>query len=349
MQTETLIVGGGLTGLSLAYRLEQAGHDYRLIEGRDRLGGRIKSLRVTDACFDLGPSWIWPGQSRVFALLDQLGLGHFEQWSAGAQVFQHANGTIQRDSGFMSMAGSYRIKGGTAALTDALADRLDPARVSLGAQVTALSQDPLGAVVDGTVIAAKRIVLAIPPRLAATLHYAPALPPDVMRDLQGVPTWMGAHAKFVAVYDSAFWRAQGLSGDASSRRGPMVEIHDASPHDGRYGALFGFMGLPADARANAGEALTQAALAQLAALFGPKAATPLASALADWSQDRFTATPADAHPPAGHPAYGMPATLARNWEGKLIFAVTELAPDSGGLIEGALAAADGVASDILNA
>lgn len=350
MHVETLIIGGGLTGLSLAHHLTRTGHDFRLIEGRDRLGGRIKSLQVQGTCFDLGPSWIWPGQTRVFGLLDQLGIGVFEQWNSGAQLFEQADGAIQQNSGLMSMAGSYRVHAGTSALTDALAAQLDPAKVQLGAQVAVLSQDPLGATVNGTFIKAERIVIAIPPRLAGALQYTPAMPEDVLSALQAVPTWMGAHAKFVAVYDHPFWRNDGLSGDASSRRGPMVEIHDASPADGRFGALFGFMGVPASVRADAGkDALSQAALSQLLALFGPKAGHPVATTLADWSQEVFTAAPADATPPHGHPAYAMPAALTQVWGGKLIFAVTELTSDNGGLIEGALAAAEKAASDILYA
>jgi len=38
---EVIILGGGISGLSLAYQLEKAGRDYVLLEGSDRLGGRL--------------------------------------------------------------------------------------------------------------------------------------------------------------------------------------------------------------------------------------------------------------------------------------------------------------------
>jgi monoamine oxidase len=347
MHTKTLIIGGGLTGLSLAYRLQQAGHDYQLVEARQRLGGRIKSLKVGEAHFDLGPSWIWSGQTRVANLLDELNLTMFEQWSGGAQLYEQPNGEVLQNNGFMSMAGSYRIAGGTSALTDALAAKLDPARVHIGSPVTHIADAPLAAQVRDQEIEATQIVLAIPPRLAAGLNYATALPDQALASLRAVPTWMGAHAKCVAVYPTPFWRENGLSGDASSRRGPMVELHDASPDDASLGAIFGFIGVPAAARAEAGDALTQAALAQLVTLFGPQAATPTALQIEDWSRAPFTATPADATPPPGHPPYAMPAALRDIWDGKLIFAVTEMTSDNGGLIEGALAAADTAARRIL--
>ena len=39
--TEFLILGGGMAGLNLAWQLQQAGKDYILLEGNDRLGGRM--------------------------------------------------------------------------------------------------------------------------------------------------------------------------------------------------------------------------------------------------------------------------------------------------------------------
>ena len=347
MHTQTLIIGGGLTGLSLAYRLQMAGHDYHLVEARDRLGGRIKSLDVNGSKFDLGPSWIWRGQERVAALLSDLDLTMFEQWSTGTQLYEQPNGDVMQNAGFMSMAGSMRITGGTSAVTDALAQRLDPARVETGSAIASIHDKPCATLADGRKITADRIAMCIPPRIAAQLTYRPTLPNTATSALEVIPTWMGAHAKFVAVYPTPFWRNNGLSGDASSRRGPLAEIHDASPEDGAYGALFGFMGLPAGVRAQSGEALVPAAIAQLTNLFGPEARDPVATQLEDWSTATFTATSADATPPPGHPPYAKPRALKQVWGDKLIFAVTELTPDNGGLIEGALAAAETTAKDII--
>lgn len=349
MNTQTLIIGGGLTGLSLASRLQAAGHDYQLVEARARFGGRIKSLTVDEQTFDLGPSWIWPGQHRVAQRLQDLQLSMFPQYSDGIQLYEQANGDVMQNSGFSSMAGSNRITGGTSALTDALVNALDPARLHKDAAVTSISDGTTAVLSDGRTFKADKIVLAIPPRIAAQLAFSPALPSEAIRSLEAIPTWMGAHAKFVAVYPTPFWRANGLSGDASSRRGPLAEIHDASPAEGSHGALFGFVGLPAHIRAQAGPALAQAALAQLENLFGTQASTPIKTSLEDWSEAPFTSAPADATPPPGHPAYAMPAALKNVWDGRLIFAVTELTADNGGLIEGALAAADAAVNQILSA
>ncbi len=40
-----MILGGGLAGLTAAYELERAGFETQLIEARDRLGGRVHTVR----------------------------------------------------------------------------------------------------------------------------------------------------------------------------------------------------------------------------------------------------------------------------------------------------------------
>ena len=91
---DVIIVGAGLSGLTTAYRLElynqaqvksgNTGLKYIVLEGSDRIGGRIHSvgmrgstppILVGFSCsypspgehenpsskFDLGPTWFWPG------------------------------------------------------------------------------------------------------------------------------------------------------------------------------------------------------------------------------------------------------------------------------------------------
>lgn len=347
MKTNTLIVGGGLTGLSLAGRLQRAGHDFQLLEGRARLGGRIKSLQVDGAAFDLGPSWIWPGQTRVARLLQELGLRTFAQWDDGVQLYEQPGGAVIQNRGFMSMAGSYRIEGGTTTLTNTLAGGLDPDRLHLNTPALRISDRPRGVETAAEFVEASRIVLAVPPRIAAELSFDPILSVDAVASLRSVPTWMAPHAKFVAVYRTPFWRAHGLSGDASSRRGPMIEIHDASPEDGTLGAMFGFIGVPAAARANSADAVAQAALDQLVNLFGSQAGAPLSTKLEDWSQAPFTTTQADLAAPQGHPAYEVLPQLGPLWDGNLIITSSEIGIDNCGLIEGALAASERAAAQIL--
>jgi monoamine oxidase len=235
--TDVAIVGGGLGGLALAERAATAGLDWTLVEARPRLGGRALTVRLGDAVApcDLGPAWIWPHDARAIALARRTGVGLFPQHAEGRLVLEDEAGAIRRDLDFSTMAGALRVAGGVGALADALAARLPPGRLRLGAALTRLERAAPGwrlRLSDGATLTARRVALAAPPRvLAARVELPAEIGAGARAAMRATPTWMAGQAKVVAVYDRPFWRAAGLSGDAISRRGPLMEIHDASPAD----------------------------------------------------------------------------------------------------------------------
>lgn len=359
MKTETLIVGGGLSGLYAAYRLFRQGRDFLLLEGRDRLGGRILSETVAApeagnaaVGFDLGPTWYWPDQPRMAELLRELKIESFQQAAQGVSRYEDPQRGVESFRNSALMPPSYRVAGGLARLIDGLAERLPAERIQLSKRVTAIAKEDGGFSVtvetvagEGRQLKAQRVLLALPPRLAAgSIAFTPELPAELRRALAAIPTWMAGHAKVVAVYERPFWRERGLSGHAFSHVGPAMEIHDASQPDGAA-ALFGFLGIPAERRGEIEpEALKDAAAAQFTRLFGPEAGQPKALFLKDWANDPLTATEEDLAPLYAHPAYGIPAKARKILEdfggGKLLFCATEAAESHGGYLEGALVAAE---------
>ncbi|MDE2624796.1 MAG: FAD-dependent oxidoreductase [Betaproteobacteria bacterium] len=354
MRVACAIVGGGLSGLYAAYLLHRRGVECRLLEARQRLGGRILSVEGTGARarFDLGPAWFWPDmQPRLRGLVDELGLAAFEQQTRGAILVERfkLEAPQRYERGFNTEPRSMRLQGGMQALVEALEAALPSSLIRCNLQVSSLREMPEGllelAGADGKPLAiAERVILALPPRLVNRMTFSPALPEPVTRWCENTPTWMAGQAKLLAVYAKPFWIDKGFSGTASSFVGPMMEIHDASLPRGQP-ALFGFMGLSPAARQALGEtALKEAALAQLARLFGPEALAPVAVHLLDWAQQPDTATRADWEPPLGHPAYGVPASFESLWSGRLVLSGTETAPGQGGYLEGALEAAEAATS-----
>ncbi|MEO1316576.1 MAG: FAD-dependent oxidoreductase [Pseudomonadota bacterium] len=350
---EVAIIGGGLSGLAIADALHRAGRDWVLLEARDRLGGRILSQSAPGAPdgaqrYDLGPAWAWPHNSRLLGLAERLGVPVFEQYATGRLVFEDGAGRVRRDLDFQPMAGALRLTGGMRALTDGLAAGLPADRMHISTAVRRVAHRDNGQLIEDSggkpILLTKNVILALPPRLIDGISFDPSLPAEVAQALSGIPTWMAGHAKAVALYDRPFWREAGLSGSAMSHRGPLAEIHDASPAAGGEGALFGFIGILADARAAHRTELESAIISQLTHLFGPCATNPLAVMLQDWAAEAETAVEADRNPPAGHPAYGTAPPLAALAARGLHVAGSEVAAQDGGFLEGALVAAEAAAA-----
>tara|TARA_R110002126_G_scaffold272946_2_gene417343 strand:- start:157 stop:1311 length:1155 start_codon:yes stop_codon:yes gene_type:complete len=319
-----VIVGGGLSGLYAAFLLEQKGIAYRLLEARDTVGGRIAVAKYLDAhatnnstdidqaessaTFDLGPSWFWPDyQTQLSTLIESLDLSRFAQFEEGDMMVERAaNQPPVRMQGYKSAPPSVRLVGGMAALIEALYARLDTRCIMTSQTVRQLtktdghievkSKDTFGHVTGHVMtFRAQHVLLALPPRLVeGRIAFQPALPQDLSEQWRETATWMAPHAKYVAVYESPFWRDAGFSGAARSAIGPLTEIHDASTLESD-GALFGFFGVPAQVRQSVSDTmLKEHCRAQLVRLFGAQASTPTAEYLKDWAQDLLTAMPADA-------------------------------------------------------
>ena len=362
MGERILIIGGGLSGLHTAYELARRDLDFLLVEGRGRLGGRILSQGSGDGYdaasggFDLGPAWFWPGQERMHRLIHQLGLelSVVDQFADGDQLVESGPGRVARGRFGVTMAGSFRLRGGMRQLIERLARELPDSKIRRSTRATSLALRPDGVeltVDGGERLLGDRAVLAMPPRVAlSSLDFEPELPAERRAQLHSLPTWMASSGKFVAIYERAFWREAGLSGDAVSYVGPLGEIHDVTPTDSlaestadspdeSTAALFGFFGIPPAARKTSAKALERACLAQLTRLFGDAAAAARKTWLKDWAFDAWTATADDLVGPAVHSLIGLEQPNEPSWHDRLLWSGSETASTgerNNGYLEGAL-------------
>ncbi|ACT01839.1 flavin monoamine oxidase family protein [Paenibacillus sp. JDR-2] len=361
MNRQVVIVGAGLSGLRAASLLHKHGILCKVLEARDRIGGRVLSDSVASRLelgkFDLGPTWFWPQyESAIADLAIELNLGTFIQYTSGTILLERSRNEAPEHFLLPDNANpsSIRFTGGVQSLIDALANTIPPGTIDLGTRVTALRLDKNGLVTieadlaDGgrKQFSANTVILALPPRIVEQhIEFSPLLPPELTSDLVNKPTWMAGQAKAVVIYERPFWRETGLSGFASSRVGPLQEIHDASPGSGA-GALFGFFGIPAKARYELGQdELGQLVINQMERLFGPAALQAVDFLYKDWSEDSETAVEQDHYPLTNYPAYGR-LLVDGEWEKKIIFAGTETDSQFGGHLEGALRSAERAVSEI---
>lgn len=91
-QVDVVVVGAGFAGLTASRALIDAGHQVVVLEARDRVGGRTLTVRHSGTWLDLGGQWIGPGQDRVAALVDELGMATYPQREEGDVVILDAGG-----------------------------------------------------------------------------------------------------------------------------------------------------------------------------------------------------------------------------------------------------------------
>lgn len=349
---ETVIVGGGLSGLVLAKSLWGQGRSCMVFEARERLGGRILSVPCGERGLraDLGPGWFWPeSQPLITRLIAELGLEDFPQHDDGsARVLCDPEKRPETIKGEPVHGGAWRVEGGMARLVEEIVRGTPSDFICLGHELSAVLDS--GDHVElrfrhagrWVVVAARQVVLAMPPRLVEeTVGFTPALDETTRSALRETPTWMAARAKFAIGYERPLWREEGFSGNGFVTHEQAVagEVFDACGRLPGQAALGGFLALGPEQREAFSVGLPLLIENQMEQLFGP-ALEDGELLYQDWAGEVLTcaARDRDDHD-KGHETFASPLLRAALWGNKVYFGGSETAAHGNGYMEGALEAA----------
>ncbi|MCP9235700.1 FAD-dependent oxidoreductase [Lewinella sp. JB7] len=348
---DVIIVGAGLSGLTLAYRLRNSGKSVLILEARERLGGRIETLYTPGtAPLEMGATWLGRKHTALWKLLKENGLEVFPQRQGEYAVYE---ADARRPAQFVRLPPnpepSYRIRGGSSVLIESLAEAVGHDRIRLNQAVRRLTNTSEGVAIttDARSYLAETAVLTLPPELLVrTLDIDPPLPEDVGQLAVRTDTWMGQSIKFALTYPRPFWREEGSSGTFFSNAGPVVEMYDHADASDEHYALKGFV--DPELYALSGSARQEAVLKQLEKAYGASVRNFTSYVDRTWRGEKNTSSPlADRlvpHQNQGHPAYRLPY-----WNGRLLMAGTETAAEFAGYMEGAVRGAERVARYIRSA
>jgi monoamine oxidase len=73
---DVIVVGGGLAGLTAARELRKPGRRVLILEGRDRLGGRVLTSEFAGTEVELGGAFVHWFQPHIYAEMTRYGISH---------------------------------------------------------------------------------------------------------------------------------------------------------------------------------------------------------------------------------------------------------------------------------
>jgi monoamine oxidase len=255
-------------------------------------------------------------------------------------------GTFERNFNTRAGAQESRFVGGSEVIAQKLAERLGKSVVrNSPVRQIRYNAGGVSVVSDRLKVKAKRVIVALPPMLAQRIDYSPGLPSARDALAQRIP--QGQLWKVGCVYDTPFWRAKGLTGQALSLSGPVNATFDDSPPDGSPGVVFGFVGGD-DARkfAKASPDDRRAAVVKnLTDFFGAEAANPREYFETNWPGEAWSrGGPVGIVPPGVYTQYG-PAL--KTPVGRIHWAGTETSGYWNGYMDGAVRSGERAAAEVL--
>ena len=223
-----IIVGAGISGLVAGYELSRAGHDVTILEARNRVGGRVFTLRTpfSDGHFaDAGAARIPLDHEMTIGYADHFELtldpfypesSYYVNLSSDERTLISASDYLNNPpwEGFpLNRKDFVKIRGGTDKLPQAFADTLTD-QIHLATPVESIEQNADGIIVgvsDGTEYSADRALCTVPLPVLNRIQFSPQLSDAKVEASSGGYDYAASTRVFMQ-FANRFWESEGLNG-----------------------------------------------------------------------------------------------------------------------------------------
>ncbi|MDZ7756931.1 flavin monoamine oxidase family protein [Rhodohalobacter sp.] len=347
MNKKVIIIGGGLAGLTAAYLLEKKKIYPTILEARNRLGGRIHTIRPDkNKRVEMGATWLGKQHHSLIQLIRDLGLDLEEQHLGDKAFYEYiSTSPAQLVQLPPNEDPTWRIKGGSDRLIEALQEKLTDTKIYTGQVVKKIKNgEKVEVQTASKSYLADAVITTLPPKLLSDrIEFTPALPGKLLQIADQTHTWMGESIKVGLFYEDPFWMESDSSGTIMSNVGPVNEMYDHSDSEKSSFALKGFLN-GAYHSVNR-EERKKVVLNQLRKYYGEKAGDYTLYQDTVWQNESFTYSEYQ-KPVVPHQHNGDDIFTQPYWDGKLLLAGAETSQISPGYMDGAVESAKRVAEMI---
>ena len=223
---KVIIIGAGISGLVAGYDLTVAGYDVTILEARDRIGGRVLTIRSpfsNEHYVEGGAARIKPSHDLTIAYANHFNLtldpfyatnGDYVDFSNGSRTIIDNTTYLNTSYGSTLRKNYLKIRGGSDQLTNAFANSSELSnKIYLNSAVTSIAQNSDNVIVNtgGNQFQADKVLCTVPLTVLNKINFTPALSSNKQTAMNGGFRYAPATRVYIQ-FKNRFWENESLNG-----------------------------------------------------------------------------------------------------------------------------------------
>ena len=226
-----IVIGAGMSGLVAAYELVRAGHDVTILEARDRIGGRVLTIRSpfsNNHFAEGGAARIKPSHNLTVGYVNHFNLNLDPFYATSGDYVNMSNGNRDIISNNTYLNTSYgsilrneylKIRGGSDLLAHSFSNS-NPLnnKIYLGVPVTSIQQQNNNVTVqtsNGNQFVADRVLCTVPLTVLNKIQFTPPLSSEKQTAMNGGYRYAPSTRVYMQ-FQNRFWENESLNGWGNS-------------------------------------------------------------------------------------------------------------------------------------